>query len=94
MDKLVLGQSYPLPDCPANPTPTPTKPPTITVYLNSVGGIAELPEVAGTPLETADSSILGTGILAIVIASAAAGAVALGGAAWYAWYARRRFTRS
>ncbi len=59
-----------------------------------VGGIAELPEVAGTPLETADSSILGTGILAIVIASAAAGAVALGGAAWYAWYARRRFTRS
>ena len=38
-----------------------------------VGGIAELPGVAGTPLET-------TGIVAAI----AAGAVALGGAAWYA----------
>ena len=56
----------------------------ITIDCGPVGGIAELPEVAGTPLEVAGSSRLNAGVLAAV---AAAGAVTLGGAAWYA---RRR----
>ena len=51
-----------------------------------VGGIAELPEVAGTPQEAPDASGPSAGLLA-GIAGAAAGAVALGGAAWWA---RRR----
>ena len=58
---------------------------------NAVGGIAELPEVAGTPLETAGSSGNSTGLIAGVVAAIAAGTVTLTGAAWYA---RRRFTRS
>ena len=53
-----------------------------------VGGIAEVPAVAGSPLETPDSSGGNGGLLVSVIAaSATAGALALGGAAWYA---RRR----
>ena len=52
-----------------------------------VGGIAELPDAAGTPLETPGSS----GPSAGVVAAIAAGTVTFGGAAWYA---RRRFTRS
>lgn len=57
---------------------------------NQVGGIAELPEVAGTPLETAGSLGSNTGLLAGVVAAIAAGTVTLGGAAWYA---RRRCVR-
>ena len=53
-----------------------------------VGGIAELPETAGTPLETAGSSALSTGVIAGLAATGAVGATALGAAAWYA---RRRF---
>jgi len=50
-----------------------------------VGGVAELPGVASTPLEVGSSSGLGVGALAGIVAGAAAGAIALGGAAWYAW---------
>ena len=53
-----------------------------------VGGIAELPEVAGAPLETGGSSGPSAGMLAGVAASA----VALGGAAWYT--RRRRLEAS
>lgn len=58
----------------------------------SVGGIAELPDVAGTALETPDSSGgPGAGVLAGAIAGAVtAGGGALGGAAWYV---RRRLLR-
>ena len=58
-----------------NPTPQP------------VGGIAELPDVAGTPLETGGSSGRSANVVAGIAVAAAAGALALGGAAWYA---RRR----
>ena len=66
------------------PKPTPTTTPTPDP---SVGGIAELPEVAGAPLETGGSSGGNAGVLAGVAGAVAAGAVAMGGAAWYA---RRR----
>ncbi len=52
-----------------------------------VGGVAELPAAAETPLEAPRSSGSGAGALA-GIASAAAGAIALGGGAW--WARRRR----
>ncbi len=55
-----------------------------------VGGIAELAEAAGTPLEAADSSGSSTGLIAGVVAAIAAGTVALGSAAWYT---RRRWAR-
>lgn len=57
---------------------------------NQVGGIAELPEVAGTPLEAPDSSGSNTGLIAGIVAFIAAGTVTLGGGAWYA---RRRWAR-
>lgn len=54
----------------------------------SVGGVAELPEVAGTPLETGGSPGSSAGVLAGTIAGAVlAATIALGGAAWWA---RRR----
>ena len=56
----------------------------------SVGGIAELPEVAGTSLETDGSSGAGAGLLAGIVAAIAAGTVTLGGAAWYT---RRRLIK-
>ncbi|MCH7838069.1 MAG: hypothetical protein IIC26_06125 [Chloroflexi bacterium] len=49
----------------------------------AVGGVAELPEVAGAPLQATASSGGNAGLLAGVIAAVVAGAVALGGAAWY-----------
>ena len=55
-----------------------------------VGGIAELPEVAGTPLDATGASGSSAGLLAGVIAAVAAGAVALGGAAWYTRRQRQR----
>ncbi len=51
---------------------------------NAVGGVAELAEAAGTPLDAPDSSGASTGLIAGVLAAVAAGVVALGGAAWYA----------
>ena len=48
-----------------------------------VGGIAELPEVAGTPLDATGASDSSAGLFAGVIAAVVAGAGALGGAAWY-----------
>jgi YVTN family beta-propeller protein len=58
------------------------------VVPNSVGGIAELPEVAGTPLEAPESSGANVGL--IVAAVVAASVVTLAGGAWYA---RRRWLR-
>ena len=49
-----------------------------------VGGIAELPQLERTGLE-ADSSDVHSGVLAGVVAAVAAGILALGGAAWFAW---------
>ena len=56
--------------------------------LVGVGGIAELPEVAGTPVESPGSSGSSKGLLVGIVAAIAAGSVTLGGAAWYA---RRRW---
>ena len=52
--------------------------------LIPVGGIAELPDVAGTPLEAEGSWVPSAGVVAGVVTAVAAGALALGGAAWYA----------
>ena len=60
----------------------------ITIDCGAVGGVAELPEVAGTPLEATDSSGSNTGLIAGIVAAIAAGSATLGGAAWYA---RRRW---
>ena len=48
-----------------------------------VGGVAELPEVAGAPLQATGSSDSNAGLFAGLIAAVVAGAVALGSAAWY-----------
>ena len=59
---------------------------TVTIALrpvNTVGGIAELPEVAGAPLEAPDSSGSNTGLIAGIAATIAAGTLGLSGAAWY-----------
>ena len=54
----------------------------------SVGGVAELPEVAGTPLETDGSSgAASAGVFAGIAGAVLVGGISLGGAAWYA---RRR----
>ena len=50
----------------------------------SVGGVAELAEAVGTPLAAPDSSGSNTGLIAGIMAAITAGAVTLGGAAWYA----------
>lgn len=49
----------------------------------SVGGIAELPELARKSLEGGESSGPGAGVLAGIAGALAGGVVALGGAAWY-----------
>ena len=54
-----------------------------------VGGVAELAEAEGAPLEAPDSSGSNTGLIAGIVAAIATGGVSLGGAAWYA---RRRLT--
>ena len=60
------------------------------VSASPVGGVAELPEVATSPLETDGSSGTSAGVLAGTIAVAVlVGSVSLGGAAWYA---RRRLS--
>ncbi len=51
--------------------------------LATVGGIAELPEAAGVPLETGGSSGPSASLLASVAGTLAAGALALGSVAWY-----------
>ena len=53
-----------------------------------VGGIAELPQLERGAL-AADTSDVGAGVIASIVAAAAAGVLALGGAAWYA---RKRLT--
>ena len=56
-------------------------------FAGPVGGVAELAEAAGTPLDAPDSSGTSAGLIAGVLAAVAAGVVALGSAAWFA---RRR----
>lgn len=56
-----------------------------------VGGITELTEAAGLPLETAGSPGPSAGLVADVIAVVTAGAFSLGAAVWYG---RRRWLRS
>ena len=51
----------------------------ITIDCGNVGGIAELPEIAGTPLEAAGSSGSNTGLVAGRVAATAARAVSAGG---------------
>ena len=60
------------------------------IVPQSIGGIAELPEVAGTPLDATGSSDGNAGLFAGVIVAVAAGTVALGGAAWYIRRQRQR----
>ena len=48
-----------------------------------VGGVAELPEAAGAPLQATGSSGSNAGLIAGLVVAGVAGAVALGGAAWY-----------
>ncbi len=61
---------------------------TFAVTGSSVGGIAELPDVAGTaPLQASGSPTANLGLLAIIGATAV-GSLALAGAAWYT---RRRW---
>jgi len=57
---------------------------------SAVGGIAELPGIDGAPLQTSGSSSPSAGVLAAMAAALAAGALTLGGAAWYV---RRRRLR-
>ena len=59
--------------------------------VGRTSGIAEPPDVAGTPLEAQGSSGPSVSFVGGVVAAVAAGALALGGAAWYA---RRRALRS
>jgi plastocyanin len=61
----------------------------IKVNAPSVGGIAQLPDVANAPLATPTPSSSSVGLIA-GSAAIAAGLVAMGGAAWYA--RRRRFS--
>ena len=68
------------------PTATPTPLPTSTP--GPVGGIAELAEVARTPLKATGSSGSGISVVAAGVAVAAAAAAVLLGSA--AWYARKR----
>lgn len=73
---ITITGGPPIPTLTATSTPLPTSTP------DPVGGIAELAEVAGTPLEATASS--GDNAGAGVAVAFAAGAVVLGGAAWYA----------
>ena len=64
---------------------------TLTILcVGAVGGIAELPEAAGAPLEAPGSPSPGVGVLASIAAAVVAGALLLGGAASLA---RRRWPR-
>ena len=82
-DPVGIGQSDPGGAVCVQGVQTPTPP--------AVGGIAELPEVDATPLEAAEPSSGNAALLVGVIAGSVAGAVALGGVAWYA---RKRRVRS
>ena len=61
----------------------PSQPSSRDPFTSAVGGVAELADEAGTPLAAPDSSGSNTGLIAGIVAAIAAGAVALGGAAWY-----------
>ena len=64
---------------------------TLTINCGEpVGGIAELPEVAGTPLGTDGSSGASAGLLTGVAGAVVVGTLALGSAAWYS---RQRWRR-
>jgi hypothetical protein len=62
----------------------------VHLFVGPVGGVAEPPDVAGTPLETREPPSPNPGFWAVVMGSLAAGTTALLCAAWYA---RRRLTR-
>lgn len=72
-----------------NNTSTPTVP-APCIGCGAVGGIAELPALAGTSLEALDSSGDNAGLVAGIVSAAVAGAITLSGAAWYV---RRRSLR-
>ena len=55
-----------------------------------VGGVAELPDVATTPLDVSGSSGSNAGLIATLVAIAAAAATTMGAGALYA---RKRLTR-
>jgi hypothetical protein len=78
------------------PTPTPTYTPTVAVTAVGVGGIAELPPLAGASADEAGAPSRGSGWSADNYAHLAGGlaaaAVVFSAGAWY--YARRRFSRS
>ena len=59
------------------------------IGVAGVGGIAELPRLERQPLDAASSSGVSAGVVAGIVAAAAAGVLALGGAAWYG---RKRLT--
>ena len=84
----VFQEPVPTPTSTSTPTPTPTDTPTPThtatpVPPTPIGGIGIFP---GTLDDGADAG--GAAVLTSLAAGAAAGALALGGAAWYA---RRRW---
>lgn len=63
----------------------------VAAPTGSVGGIAELPNAAGAPLDAnGGGSGAGAWLIAVLAAAASAGAVALASAGWYA---RRRWYR-
>ncbi len=70
-------------DLPTDPATPRNNSRTVLQLASGVGGIAELPEVVGMPLDPTGSSDGNAGRLAGLIAAVVAGAVALGSAAWY-----------
>jgi len=77
-------------DTGSNPDPPGELTQELCLSVGGVGGSAELPDVADAPLEMPDSSGPGAGVTAGIVGAVAAGAIAVGGAAWYA---RRRWLR-
>ena len=75
-----------LQDYDGDTTPNDVADTTTFVCEGIVGGLAELPEVAGTPLETTASS---DGNLGLIVGVATAMLLAMSGAAWY--ISKRRF---
>lgn len=59
-------------------------------YMGGVGGIGELPEIEGAPLQAAEPSTTNQTLLMALASAGAFGALALAGATWYAWRRRMR----
>ena len=90
MFRLFVGQiGDPLPShCNVTMNGPCTFNPTIEL-VQPVGGIAELPGVAGTPVEALGSSGPNTGVIAGLVGALLVGTVTLGAGTWYA---RRRWS--